>query len=179
MQVRSLGQEDPLEEGTATHASILAWRIPWTEKPGRATVHRAANNQTRLKQLSMHARWVSGLQTGDCESAVGLAPAGHRRSMRVAILLPPDGPHHLPSPSKVSPETLAHALPQLLLGTRGLGTILTCQALAGEQNPQQDRSLSQEQQGLCEAQKAPGALAAGMGYRQETGWEWTMALGCG
>ena len=28
------GQEDPLEEGMATHASILAWRIPWTEKPG-------------------------------------------------------------------------------------------------------------------------------------------------
>ena len=32
---RSLGQEDPLEEGMATHASILAWRIPWTEEPGR------------------------------------------------------------------------------------------------------------------------------------------------
>ena len=33
--VRSLGrQEDPLEEGLATHASILAWRIPWTEEPG-------------------------------------------------------------------------------------------------------------------------------------------------
>ena len=31
--VRSLGQEDPLEEGTSTHASILAWRIPWTEQP--------------------------------------------------------------------------------------------------------------------------------------------------
>ena len=30
-----LGQEDPLEEGMATHSSILAWRIPWTEKPGR------------------------------------------------------------------------------------------------------------------------------------------------
>ena len=28
------GQEDPLEEGMATHASILAWRIPWTEEPG-------------------------------------------------------------------------------------------------------------------------------------------------
>ena len=28
------GQEDPLEEGTATHFSILAWRIPWTEEPG-------------------------------------------------------------------------------------------------------------------------------------------------
>ena len=35
MQVRSLGQEDPLEKGMATHSSILAWKIPWTEKPGR------------------------------------------------------------------------------------------------------------------------------------------------
>ena len=34
-RVRSLGQEDPLEEEMATHSSILAWRIPWTEKPGR------------------------------------------------------------------------------------------------------------------------------------------------
>ena len=33
-QVRSLGREDPLEEGTATHSNILAWRIPWTEEPG-------------------------------------------------------------------------------------------------------------------------------------------------
>ena len=33
-QVQSLGQEDPLEEGMATHSSILAWRIPWTEEPG-------------------------------------------------------------------------------------------------------------------------------------------------
>ena len=32
--VQSLGWEDPLEEGLATHFSILAWRIPWTEKPG-------------------------------------------------------------------------------------------------------------------------------------------------
>ena len=30
----SLGQEDPLEEGMATHSSIIAWEIPWTEKPG-------------------------------------------------------------------------------------------------------------------------------------------------
>ena len=34
-QVRSLGWEDPLEKGMATHSSILAWRIPWTEEPGR------------------------------------------------------------------------------------------------------------------------------------------------
>ena len=33
--VRSLGWEDPLEKGTATHSSILAWRIPWTEEPVR------------------------------------------------------------------------------------------------------------------------------------------------
>ena len=32
--VQSLGQEDPLEKGVATHSSILAWRIPWAEKPG-------------------------------------------------------------------------------------------------------------------------------------------------
>ena len=33
-QIQSLGQEDPLEKGMATHSSILAWRIPWTEEPG-------------------------------------------------------------------------------------------------------------------------------------------------
>ena len=34
MQDQSLGREDPLEKGVATHSSILAWRIPWTEEPG-------------------------------------------------------------------------------------------------------------------------------------------------
>ena len=34
MRVPSLGWEDPLEKGMATHSSIVAWRIPWTEKPG-------------------------------------------------------------------------------------------------------------------------------------------------
>ena len=33
--VQFLGQEDPLEKGVTTHSSILAWRIPWTEEPGR------------------------------------------------------------------------------------------------------------------------------------------------
>ena len=33
-QVQSLGQEDPLEKGMATHSSTVAWRIPWTEEPG-------------------------------------------------------------------------------------------------------------------------------------------------
>ena len=35
MQVQSLGQEDPLEEEAATRSSVLAWKIPWTEEPGR------------------------------------------------------------------------------------------------------------------------------------------------
>ena len=35
MWVQSLGQADPLEEGVATHSSILAWKILWTEEPGR------------------------------------------------------------------------------------------------------------------------------------------------
>ena len=34
-QVRSLGQEDPLEKEMATHSSSLAWKIPWTEEPGK------------------------------------------------------------------------------------------------------------------------------------------------
>ena len=34
-RVQSLGREDPLEKEMATHSSILAWKIPWTEKPGR------------------------------------------------------------------------------------------------------------------------------------------------
>ena len=44
-QVRSLGWEDPLEKGMATHSSILAWRILWTEKPGRLqSIHRVAES---------------------------------------------------------------------------------------------------------------------------------------
>ena len=35
MWVQSLGQEDPLEKGMATHSNVLAWKIPWSEKPGR------------------------------------------------------------------------------------------------------------------------------------------------
>ena len=48
MQVQSLGQEDSLEEGMATHSSILAWEISWTEEAGKATVHGVANSWTQL-----------------------------------------------------------------------------------------------------------------------------------
>ena len=48
MQVQSLDQEDPLEEGMETHSSILVWRIPWTEEPGRLQ-STGSQSQTRLK----------------------------------------------------------------------------------------------------------------------------------
>ena len=50
--VQSLGQEDPLEKEMATHSSILAWRIPWTEEPWRATVHGVAEDTTERITLS-------------------------------------------------------------------------------------------------------------------------------
>ena len=45
-QVRSLGGEDPLAKEMASHSSILAWRMPWTEQPGG--LHGVTKNQTRL-----------------------------------------------------------------------------------------------------------------------------------
>ena len=53
MRVRSLGQEDPLEEGMATHSSILPWGIPGTEEPG-GLQPRVTKSWTQLKQLSTH-----------------------------------------------------------------------------------------------------------------------------
>ena len=47
-QVQSLGQEDALEKGMVTHSGILAWRIPWTEEHGGATVHGVSKSQTQL-----------------------------------------------------------------------------------------------------------------------------------
>ena len=48
-QVRSLGREDPLEEGMVTHSSILAWRIVMDIGAWQATVHGVAKNQTQLR----------------------------------------------------------------------------------------------------------------------------------
>ena len=45
---QSLGQDDPLEEEMATHSSILAWEIPWTEEPGRLQSTGSTKNQTSL-----------------------------------------------------------------------------------------------------------------------------------
>ena len=55
MRVRSLGQEDPLKDGMATHSSTLAWRIPWPEEPG-GLQSIGSQSQTRLKGLGTHAQ---------------------------------------------------------------------------------------------------------------------------
>ena len=57
-QVRSLGQENPLEKEMATHSSILAWRISWTEEPGKLQCM-GSQSQIELKRLSTQA---SGIQ---------------------------------------------------------------------------------------------------------------------
>ena len=48
MQVQSLGQEDALEKEMATHCSILAWKIPWTEDPGGLQSMRLQKSQAQL-----------------------------------------------------------------------------------------------------------------------------------
>ena len=52
--VKSLGWEDPLEEGRATHSSILARRIPWTEEPG-GLQSIGSQSRAQLKRLSTHS----------------------------------------------------------------------------------------------------------------------------
>ena len=52
-QVQSLGWEDPLEKEMATHSSILAWRIPWTEESGRLqSVRGVTKSRTRLSNFT-------------------------------------------------------------------------------------------------------------------------------
>ena len=58
-RVRFLEWEDPLEKEMATHSSILAWKTPWTEEPGRATVHGVAKSQTKLNTCQQqHRRFI-------------------------------------------------------------------------------------------------------------------------
>ena len=70
-----LGQEDPLEKGMATHSSILAWRIPWTEEPGgRLSI--GLQSRTRLSDSATTARGQKPLPPGSTPSplAVGTGP---------------------------------------------------------------------------------------------------------
>ena len=70
MRVPSLGREDPLQEGMATHSSILAWRIPWTEEPG------GLQSQKELgTQLKLHSSSSSQLPPAHKEAAAFLKSA--------------------------------------------------------------------------------------------------------
>ena len=58
-QVQSLGQEDPLEKGMATHSSICAWRIPWAEEPGglqSVVSQRAGHDTDKLFFMNLEIR---------------------------------------------------------------------------------------------------------------------------
>ena len=65
--IQSLGQEDPLEEGMTAHSSILAWRVPWTEEPGRLQ-----SMGPGAEHGSMRALPLPGLGTADQSSGVTL-----------------------------------------------------------------------------------------------------------
>ena len=80
-RVRSLGQEDPLEEGMATHSSTLAWRIPWTEEPVGLQSMGSQKSQARLKQL----------RTSMCGCEVRPKSIKFQRNFRPDILLPSGG----------------------------------------------------------------------------------------
>ena len=88
-RVPSLGWEDPLEEGLATHSSVLAWRIPWTEEPGGLR-SMGSQSQTGLKRLA-HEGGVEGLSA--LYPTVGGTPPALGRPPSWAPL--PSGPREL------------------------------------------------------------------------------------
>ena len=65
--IPSLGREDPLEKGMAAHSSILAWKIPWTEEPGRLP-SMESQCQTQLSDLHTHTVQQSGRGAGSSEA---------------------------------------------------------------------------------------------------------------
>ena len=62
MWVQSLGQEDPLKEEMATHSTLLAWRVPWTEEPGglHSLWGRKESDRTKRACISTHTSWLIG-----------------------------------------------------------------------------------------------------------------------
>ena len=56
--VWSLGWEDPLEEGMATHSSVLSWRVPTVKQAWQAAAHGVAQSRTRLSDEAQHLEWT-------------------------------------------------------------------------------------------------------------------------
>ena len=63
-RVQSLGQKDPLEKGMTTHSNILAWRIPWTEKPGALQSMGLQESDNDLATESSTAKTGAAQKTG-------------------------------------------------------------------------------------------------------------------
>ena len=64
-QVRSLAQEDPLEEEMATHSNTLSWEIPWTEKPGGLQSMGSQRESDTTEQLNSYNCRCKGRRAGD------------------------------------------------------------------------------------------------------------------
>ena len=78
MWVQSLGGEAPMEEGTATHSSILAWRIPWTEEPRGLQSIGSQRVRHDRSDLAHSTHTVLGVASGlFCPSAFFLPPPPH------------------------------------------------------------------------------------------------------
>ena len=71
MWVRSLSWEDPLEEGRATHSSVLAWRIPWTEEPGGLSPWGCKESGTI--EATQHACKYAGIQDMGASQEFGVS----------------------------------------------------------------------------------------------------------
>ena len=97
MLVQSLDHGDPLEEERATHSSILAWRIPWTEEPGRIQSMESHKCWTRLKRLSSSSSRTVAHQTP-------LSMEFSRQEYWSGLLFPPPG--DLPNPG-IKPKSPA------------------------------------------------------------------------
>ena len=67
MQVQSLGLEDPLEQGMATHLSILAWRIPWIEEPGGLKFMEWQKVRHNRARMYTHAHCLLYIYTNFCK----------------------------------------------------------------------------------------------------------------
>ena len=90
MQFWSLSQEDPLEEERATHSSILAWKIPWTEQPGRLQSMGSQNHQIQLSNLA-HRYYCPHFR--DVETEAYSPTAGHDRGkVQAQVCLIPECP---------------------------------------------------------------------------------------
>ena len=78
-QVLSLGQEDPLEKGKATHSSILAWTIPWIEEPGRL-------QSMGLQRARQKIEWLTLSQDTENSDNILQAMKSHWKTARQGVL---------------------------------------------------------------------------------------------